>query len=82
MDMAVDSSLSTGTSGSKQTIFYGETTESNRESTGGGVDSEGEKIDVLLIPENAMMEFLMNENASKSAGLCYALAYLAMKNAR
>ena len=49
----MESSLSlTGTSGAKQTIFYGETAESNRESTGGGVASEGEKIDVLLIPEN------------------------------
>lgn len=62
-------------------MFYGEVSESNREAIGGGVDSEGERIDVLLIPNAKTMDFLANDKASKSAGLCYALAYLAMKRA-
>ena len=64
-----------GTSGSLQTLFYAEVTDSMRVSSGGGVAEEGEMIEVVEIPVTEARSLIMDENVVKPIHLMFALMW-------
>ncbi|XP_062594508.1 uridine diphosphate glucose pyrophosphatase NUDT14-like isoform X2 [Saccostrea cucullata] len=62
-----------GTTGSKQYFFYAEVTEEMRTGKGGGVEEEGEMIDVIEIPKSEVMTFVMDESINKPVGMVFAV---------
>jgi len=62
-----------GFSGSKQTLFYAEVTESMRVSEGGGIDNE--MIEVIEVATSKAREFMFNERIAKTTGLLFALMW-------
>lgn len=66
-----------GTAGSKQYLFYCEVTDEMHVSAGGGDPSEGELIDVVLIPISQIDQFILDEAKKKSIGLCFGFTWFA-----
>lgn len=66
---------SVGHSGSHQTMFYCEVTDSMQVGGGGGVAKEGECIEVVYLPASQVLELLFNEEVPKSSTFCYALLW-------
>ena len=59
-----------GSAGAKQTLFYSEVEDKDRENMGGGIDNE--KIEVIHLPLQQMEEFMEDETKVKTPGLLYA----------
>ncbi len=66
---------SVGHSGSHQTMFYCEVTDSMLVGGGGGVALEGECIDVVYLPTSQLLKVLFDEEVPKSSTFCYALLW-------
>ncbi|RDD37273.1 Uridine diphosphate glucose pyrophosphatase [Trichoplax sp. H2] len=64
-----------GTSGCKQTYFYAECTDDMIVSSGGGVEAEGEMIDVYYLPLDEAREFIFDDSLIKPAGLIMAFLW-------
>ncbi|EDV23769.1 uncharacterized protein TRIADDRAFT_57300 [Trichoplax adhaerens] len=64
-----------GTSGCKQTYFYAECTDDMIVSSGGGVEAEGEMIDVYYLPIDEAREFIFDDSLIKPAGLIMAFLW-------
>ena len=62
---------SIGTSGSYQTMFYCEVTDSMQKGQGGGCAVEGEMIRVVHVPASEAVQFTLDESKVKTSGLCY-----------
>lgn len=71
----VTSGRRVGTSGCKQTFYYAECTDDMIVSTGGGIESEGEMIDVYYLPLDEAKEFIFNESLIKPYGLMMAFLW-------
>lgn len=67
-----------GISGPSQTLFFGEIfSEAQRiDGAGGGLAEDGEAIDVLTLPAKSALDFALDDNYAKSAGLMFGLAAL------
>ena len=63
-----------GHAGSKQYLFFAEVTESQRVSSGGGVEGE-EMIEVIEIPIEKAREFIFNEEIATTPGLKFAFEW-------
>ena len=69
-----------GTSGALQTLFYAQVTDEMRVSEGGGNPDEGELIEVVEIPVNEVLAFVMDEGVEKPVGLLFGVTwYMACK---
>lgn len=69
---------SIGTSGSYQTMFYCEVTDSMQKGQGGGSAVEGEMIEVIHIPASEAVQFTLDESKVKTSGLCFAFLWYIM----
>lgn len=64
---------SAGVNGVRQTIFAARVSAKDRQGGGGGgLDVDGEAIEVLAVPLSRLEEFLEDESLPKSAGLQFA----------
>lgn len=61
--------------GSKQTLFYAEVTDSMKSLTGGGLPQEGECIEVIELPKHEADHFLWDETLQKPVGLIAAFLW-------
>ncbi|GAX82261.1 hypothetical protein CEUSTIGMA_g9689.t1 [Chlamydomonas eustigma] len=66
---------SAGTSGSKHYMFYAEVDESMRVGAGGGLADHGEMIEVLCLPREKAMSFVMDGDLNKSPGLLFGILW-------
>lgn len=66
---------SVGITGSSQTLFYAEVTDSMKASTGGGIAEEGERIEVIELPLKEANDFIFDENIEKPGGLIAAFLW-------
>lgn len=66
---------SVGTSGSRQTVFYAEVCNADKQTNGGGVDDEF--IEIIEIPQKDALSFLKTSNITPSLG--FAFLWFAMK---
>ncbi|XP_063428526.1 uridine diphosphate glucose pyrophosphatase NUDT14-like isoform X1 [Mytilus trossulus] len=64
-----------GTSGSLQTMYFAEVTDAMRVSKGGGLEEEGEMIDVVDIPVSEAMDFVMDDKVNKPVGVMFAVLW-------
>lgn len=62
-----------GHSGAKQSLFYAEIDESDRVSTGGGVD--GEVIESVFVGLDCLEQFLYDESKIKTPGLAFGVMW-------
>ncbi|XP_069063431.1 uridine diphosphate glucose pyrophosphatase NUDT14 [Pleurodeles waltl] len=64
-----------GVTGSKQTMFYAEVTDSMKTEKGGGTVEEGELIEVVEIPLAESISFSYNENFPKTMGVLFGFMW-------
>ncbi|KAK3093479.1 hypothetical protein FSP39_016256 [Pinctada imbricata] len=64
-----------GVSGSRQHLFYAEVTDDMKVGQGGGVQAEGEMIDVVEIPVDKCMDFVMDEEINRPVGMMFAIMW-------
>ncbi|XP_074662307.1 uridine diphosphate glucose pyrophosphatase NUDT14-like [Tubulanus polymorphus] len=64
-----------GLSGAQQTLYYAEVTDDMKVSLGGGLDEEGEMIEVLHIPLKDSRKLLTDDTIPKSIGLLYGIMW-------
>lgn len=64
---------SVGFAGSRQTLFFAEVNESMRAAQGGGIDDE--MIELVLLPKEQVLSFVMDESKPKTPGLMFALLW-------
>jgi len=72
---------SVGSSGARQHLYYCEVTNSNKVSSGGGVEGE-EQIEVVEIKVDSARDFMFNENIAKTPGLLFAFSWFFLKENR
>jgi UDP-sugar diphosphatase len=70
---------SVGFAGSKQHLYFVEVDESQRVSSGGGIDGE-EMIEVVEIPIDSAKEIMFDESIPKTPGLLFAFEWYLNKN--
>jgi len=68
-----------GTEGTNQTLFFAEVNSNMRQSGGGGVEHDGEAIELLALPFDRMDDFLNDTSLPKSTGLMFAFKWLQEK---
>ena len=67
---------SIGHAGSKQTLFYCEVTDTMRcPGAGGGIQAEGEMIEVVHLPVEQVNTIALSPQQARSVGLCFALMW-------
>jgi len=66
---------SVGTMGSIHDVYYTEVNESMREGGGGGLEEDGENIEVVFLPVRNIDAFLSDSEKVVPAGLLYALQW-------
>ena len=66
---------SVGHAGSFQTLYYCEVTDDMLESVGGGVVSEGERIEVVYLPLEESLDLVFNQEKLRSTGLMFAIMW-------
>lgn len=66
---------SVGISGSEQTLFYARVTDSMRVGKGGGNPDEGELIEIIEIPVEESLKFVMDTKIDKPVGMLFALMW-------
>ena len=64
---------SIGHAGSRQTMYYCEVTDDMIAHDGGGNEHEGELIDVVHVPLEDAMKLVMDRDAARTTGLCFAV---------
>ncbi len=65
-----------GHTGSIQTFFYCEVTDDMKVTGGGGIEEDGESIEVVHIPMDDCVELALKKNTiPRSAGLCFAITW-------
>ena len=66
-----------GTTGNQQTMFYTQVTEAMKKGPGGGNPEEGEYIELVEIPVEGCLEYLLSEDATsqKSLGCVFAVMW-------
>ncbi|CAH1264241.1 NUDT14 [Branchiostoma lanceolatum] len=64
-----------GVAGSLQTLFYAEVTDDMRVSTGGGVQEEGEMIEVVELPLGDSRKFIMDSSINRPGLLLFAFMW-------
>ncbi|XP_008854589.1 uridine diphosphate glucose pyrophosphatase isoform X3 [Nannospalax galili] len=64
-----------GLSGSRQTMFYAEVTDAQRSGPGGGLQEEGELIEVLHLTLDDAQAFADNPNIPKTLGVIFAISW-------
>ena len=64
-----------GTSGALQHIFYTEVEDSQRVSEGGGLEEEGEFVEVVEVPRTGIASFAFDETKPKPPGCTLALLW-------
>ena len=60
---------SVGTSGSRQSVFYAEVSDSDKKTSGGGIDDEF--IEIIEIPHANALSFLKTPNITPSLGFAF-----------
>lgn len=66
---------SVGHAGSHQTLYYCEVTDDMLGGSGGGVASEGEKIEVVYLPLEESLALIFDQEKARPAGLCFAMMW-------
>ena len=66
---------SVGHAGSHQTLYYCEVTDDMLESQGGGILSEGEKIEVVHLPVEEGLALVFDQDKPRSCGLLFAIMW-------
>ena len=69
-----------GTEGTLQTLFYAEITDQMHVDVGGGLEEEGEMIEVFEIPRTNAVAYMMDENITKPVGMMFAFSWWFSKN--
>mmetsp|Transcript_6683 Transcript_6683/g.10325 ORF Transcript_6683/g.10325 Transcript_6683/m.10325 type:complete len:251 (-) Transcript_6683:45-797(-) len=69
---------SVGLIGSVHDVYYTEVSDSMQVGDGGGLDEDGERIEVVLLPVKELAKFLGDPDKVVPAGLLYALQWFAM----
>lgn len=64
-----------GLTGSRQTMFYAEVTDAQREGPGGGVAEEGELIEVVHLSLDDAQAFADNPDIPKTLGVIFAISW-------
>lgn len=64
-----------GIAGSPMHIFYTEVTDDMLVTRGGGNECEGEMIEVVHIPVEEIMDYVLDSSKARSSGLCFALMW-------
>lgn len=64
-----------GTSGAQQTLFYAEVTDAMRVGKGGGLEEEGELIDVIDMAVEEGRKLILDDSVSRPVGLMFALQW-------
>ena len=73
--MSINCRTGVGVSGSRQHLFYAEVTDDMKVGQGGGVEEEGEMIDVVDIPVAEAMNFIMDEDINKPVGMMFGVLW-------
>ncbi|XP_065175378.1 uridine diphosphate glucose pyrophosphatase NUDT14-like [Sycon ciliatum] len=63
-----------GVGGSRQVLFFAEVTDEMKTGKGGGLESEGELIEVIEVPRDHVMEFIMDESKPKATSVLFAVS--------
>jgi UDP-sugar diphosphatase len=66
---------SVGFAGSRQTLYYVEVEESMHIGPGGGIENEGEQIEVLELDREDARALMEDESVARTPGLLYALCW-------
>lgn len=66
---------SVGVQGSRQTLFFVSVDEGVRESRGGGVAGDGERIELLALPLASVEAFVMDASVPKTSGAMFGLLW-------
>ncbi|KAL8594374.1 hypothetical protein ACOMHN_032961 [Nucella lapillus] len=64
-----------GSTGSQQVLFYAEVTDKMREGKGGGLEEEGEMIEVVHMPVEEGRKLIFDETVNRPSGLLFALQW-------
>lgn len=64
-----------GVLGSAMTLFYVSVTTADKQGQGGGLASEGELIDIHLLPLTEVEAFISNDDILKPTSLMFALLW-------
>ncbi|KAG0712896.1 Uridine diphosphate glucose pyrophosphatase [Chionoecetes opilio] len=70
-----------GVSGDRQTMFYAEVTDKMKVSEGGGLEEEGELIDVVEMSVPEVKDFLSKPEVLAPAGFLYAISWFLLHKA-
>ena len=69
-----------GISGTLQTMFYAEVSDTMQVGSGGGNPHEGERIELYYLPVDQARDFLFDESKPKPSGLLFAFMWWLDKN--
>ncbi|XP_045757606.2 uridine diphosphate glucose pyrophosphatase NUDT14 isoform X2 [Mirounga angustirostris] len=64
-----------GLTGSSQTMFYAEVTDAQRGSLGGGLEEEGELIEVVHLPLDGAQAFADDPDVPKTLGVIFGISW-------
>ena len=64
-----------GLTGSSQTMFYAEVTDSQRSGPGGGLAEEGELIQVVHLPLDGAQAFADDPDVPKTLGVIFGISW-------
>lgn len=64
-----------GLTGSIQTMFYAEVTDTHRGGPGGGLAEEGELIEVVHLPLDGAQAFADNPDVPKTLGVIFGISW-------
>lgn len=66
---------SVGISGSEQTLYYARVTDSMKTGKGGGNPEEGELIEIVEVPVDESVAFVMDKTKDRPVGMLFALMW-------
>lgn len=66
---------SVGHAGSRQTLYYCEVTDAMIEGKGGGIVSEGERIEVVHLPLEESLALVFDQEIPRPPGLMFAIMW-------
>ena len=61
--------------GAQQSLFYAEVRDSQKVQEAGGLEGDGERIELLALPLNSIEAFVMDSSISKTSGAMFGLLW-------
>lgn len=62
--------------GAQQSVFYAQVREDQKVQAGGGMEHDGERIELLALPLESVEAFVVDESISKTTGAMFGLLWV------